>query len=419
MTEFITGIIKKKKDALKALEERNEKAQTADEARSIGAQIIAVKEEIAEAEAELRKMESEVEERGLDPLASYGMGKATLREEDVDPFATMEYRTAFMNYVQKGTKSDVLQFRADQNESGDLGVLMPTTVIQSIMKDVEKVYGQLYSQVKKTNLKGGVKYPIGSFGAVFNRITETGPVSDRQNGGTVTGYVEFTYNIGEIRLAQTILANILSVPVFEAELAKVIVEAYVKAMDSEILQGVAASNQCEGILTEANKSSGRIAKANIIELTAEEMADWKSIQKKVFAKIPLAMRNKGFKFVMTAGTWESNIMTLVDDQNRPVYRETYNPETGAEVCKFKGREVTLIEEGLGIYNFDDATSGQYFAMMWVPEEAYAINTNMEFMVKRYLDDNTNQWVDKALVVNDGKVLDGKCIYLLKKKVATA
>lgn len=418
MTEFITGIIKKKKDALKALEERNEKAQTADEARSIGAQIIAVKEEIAEAEAELRKMESEVEERGLDPLASYGMGKATLREEDVDPLATMEYRTAFMEYVQKGTVSDVLQFR-DQNSSGDLGVMMPTTVIQSIIKDVEKVYGQLYGQVKKTNLKGGVKYPIGSFGATFNRITEDGPVSERQKGGSITGSVEFTYNIGEVRIAQTILANILSVPAFEAELAKVIVEAYVKAMDREILQGVAASNECEGILTEADKSSGRIAKANIIELTAEEMADWKSFQKKVFAKIPLAMRNKGFKFVMTAGTWESNIMTLVDDQNRPVYRETYNPETGAEVCKFRGREVTLIEEGLGIYNFDDATSGQYVAMMWVPEEAYAINTNMEFMVKRYLDDEKNQYVDKALVINDGKVLDGKCIYLIKKKVASA
>lgn len=422
MTDFISGIIKKKQDALKALEERNAKAETVEELRSIGAQIMSVKDEIADAQAELVRMESEskVEERGLDPLASYGQGKATLRQDDVDPLATMEYRTAFMNYVQKGIKSDVLQYRADdQNESGDLGVLMPSTVIQSIMKETEKVYGQLYSQVKKTNIKGGVKYPIGSFNAVFNRINENGAPTDRQNAGSVTGYVEFSYNLGEIRIAQTLLANVLSVPVFEAELAKTIVEAYVKAMDVEILSGVSASNQMEGILTEAAKSSSRIATANIIEFTAEEMLDWKSWQKKLFAKIPLSMRNMRPKFVMTANTWESNIMTLVDDNNRPVYRETYNPETGDERATFKGREVTFIEEGIGIYNFDDATSGQYFGIYWVPEMAYAINTNMEFFVKRYFDDEKNQWVDKALVINDGKVLDPKYIYLLRKSVATA
>ena len=35
---------------------------------------------------------------------------------------------------------------------------------------------------------------------------------------------------------------------------------------------------------------------------------------------------------------------------------------------------------------------------------------------RYFDHETNQYVDKALVVNDGKVLDPAYIYLLKKSV---
>ena len=53
-------------------------------------------------------------------------------------------------------------------------------------------------------------------------------------------------------------------------------------------------------------------------------------------------------------------------------------------------------------------------MLWVPDQAYAINTNLEFYVKRYFDEEKNEYVDKALVINDGKVLDGSMIYLLKK-----
>lgn len=55
-------------------------------------------------------------------------------------------------------------------------------------------------------------------------------------------------------------------------------------------------------------------------------------------------------------------------------------------------------------------------MYWVPEEAYAINSNMEFTMIKYFDQETNQYVDKALVINDGKILDPKYLYLLKKKV---
>lgn len=215
----------------------------------------------------------------------------------------------------------------------------------------------------------------------------------------------------------------LSVPVFEAELAKVIVEAYVKAMDVEILVGgdstlapTEYTNQMEGIITEANKVSGRIPAGNIIEFTADEMEDWKSWQTKLFAKIPLSMRALRPEFVMTANTYEANIKTLHDDNNRPLYAETYNPVDGAERATFKGREVLFVEEGNGIENFDDATDGEYFGIYWVPEKAYAINTNLEFAVKRYFDEEKLQYVDRAVVINDGKILDPKYIWLLKKSV---
>lgn len=438
MSNFMKKLVDLK---VKHVAVRNEMmaSNDAEEVRKLGETLEKLKEEILEVEKLLegekeeptqeepvQEEPSQNEGRSFNPLASYGLKSSDNVVSD-DVRSSMEYRQAFMNYVQKGTVSDKLQFRNnatgqlvevranEANLLGDVGVLLPMTVIQEIIKETEKVYGQLYSSVKKINIKGGVKFPIGSFGATFKRIAEQGAPSDRQKGGSVTGFVEFSYKIGEIRLAQTLLASVISVPVFERELAKVIVETYVQAMDNEILNGVGTDNQMEGILTEANKTSdSRVLADNVITFNATEMADWKSWQTKLFAKIPLSMRNLKPQFVMTANTYEANIKTLADENNRPVYSETFNPVDGSETATFKARKVTFVEDGIGIENFNDATEGKIFGLYWVPEKAYCVNTNLEFAVRRYFDEEKNEWVQKALVINDGKILDPKYLYILKK-----
>ena len=179
--------------------------------------------------------------------------------------------------------------------------------------------------------------------------------------------------------------------------------------------GDPTNGEMTGILTNHADGLQRIPAGNIITFTADEMADWKKWQEKLFAEIPLSMRGLNPEFVMTANTYEANIKTLVDDNNRPVYNETFNPVDGTEISRFKGKNVVFVEEDI-LKNFNDATNGEYFGMYWVPEEAYAINTNMEFTMIRYFDQELNQYVDKALVINDGKILDPKYLYLLKKKV---
>jgi HK97 family phage major capsid protein len=188
-------------------------------------------------------------------------------------------------------------------------------------------------------------------------------------------------------------------------------------MDQEILTGDGSNNELEGIITELNKVSGsRIPAAQIIDFTADDMADWKKWQENLFAKIPLGMRNARPEFVMTANTYEANIKTLHDDNNRPLYAETFNPVDGEERSTFKAREVVFIEEGQGIENFNDATDGEVFGFYWVPEKAYGINTNLEFAVKRYFDEEKLQYVDRAVVINDGKILDPAYLWILRKKV---
>ena len=436
MRDFLVKLIKNKEARAAELRKLIEKSEDVNEVRNLGATLQAVLDELTEAKAKLAELDEDEGNGGnadeganaegrnanppaFNPVASYGQnGIPAARGVDTDKLGTMEYRKAFKAFVQNGTPSDLLQRAAGEQVSADLGILLPTTVVQNIITGVERVYGQLYSRVKKTNVKGGVQYPIGAFTATMYWDGTAGTdkehgVSEKQKAGGISAYIQFTYHIGEIRIAQSLLQTVVTVEAFEKEIVNALVEAYVKAMDDAILSGDGVK-QPEGILTEAAKGgAGRIPTKNVITFTAEEMADWKVWQKKLFAKVPLSMRALRPEIVMTADTFESNIMTLEDTNGRPVYRETYNPETGDLVCKFKGRDVVLVEEG-GFVSFDAASAGDYFGMMWVPEKAYAINSNMQFGYKKYFDEDTNQTITKALVICDGKVLDGNYIFLFKK-----
>lgn len=436
MKEFLKKLIASKNEEIEAKRNQVKASDSADEVRSLGEHLDKLKAELDELEAKLAELDkeeepadeeptdeapaSDEEARGFNPLASYSMNGGNKMEErkTIDALSTMEYRNAFKAFVQNGTRSDLLKRADAENVSADLGVLLPNTIVNEIIKGVEKVYGQLYSRVKKTNVKGGVQYPIGAFSATMYWDGTAGDdnehgVSDKQKAGAVDKYVQFTYHIGEIRIAQSLLQSVVSVDAFEAEIVRTLIEAYTKAMDEAILNGD-GTKQPTGILVEAAKgAAGRIPTANIITFTADEIADWKTWQKKLFAKVPLGMRKLRPEFAMTAETFESNIMTLEDSNGRPVYRETYNPETGDERATLKGREVIFVEEN-GLKSFDTASAGDYFGIYWVPEKGYAINSNMQFGYKKYFDENTNQYITKALVICDGKVLDGAYIYLLKK-----
>lgn len=118
---------------------------------------------------------------------------------------------------------------------------------------------------------------------------------------------------------------------------------------------------------------------------------------------------------MTAGTYESNIKTLSDNNNRPVYYETFNPVDGTETSTFKGKPVIFVNDGNGISDYDTATDDSVFALYWVPQKAYAINSNMQFSLTQWRDHSNLQDITYALVVNDGKVLDPGYLYILKKK----
>lgn len=323
-------------------------------------------------------------------------------KSDVPYTETVEYRTAFMKYVQTGEPIMRAGEAISTNESGSA---IPITVMNDVINTVRKRYGNLYSKVRKISVQGGVEYPIGALSAKFKWINEK-TVSPRQKAGEL-GKVVFNYHTGEIRVAQTFLSNILTLSAFETKLAEVIAIAYLEAMDYGIVNG-SGNGTMTGILNDA-----RIT--NNVTMTSAQINDWKAWRKNFFANLPLGYR--GGEFIFPVGTVDAYLETMSDANNNPIFRQA----TGLEVNdgdamnpngRFFGREISLVEPDI-IADFDTASAGDVIGIYWQPDQ-YAINENFGFTMRRYFDEETNEWVDKALVVVDGKVLNPNGFYLIKK-----
>lgn len=423
--KFLTKKLERLQAKRSKLLERSQASTDVNEVRQINEDLTELNEEITEVQEEIDSLADEPNEpnepaqrnnnvpngaqlRGGNPMASYAQGQTQPTNDE--PYSSLEYRQAFMAYVQRGTPipADVVQ-RAGGDKgttvSTDIGMIIPTTIMNEFIKEVSKVYGQVYSKVRKLNIKGGVKFPISKLKAKFTWITET-TVSDKQKAGDIKDYVEFSYNIGEIRVAETLLAQVVSLPLFESEITRIMVEAYVETMDKVIIAGT-GTGQPLGITKDERVT-------NVVEFTAAQFSDWKAWRTKLFSKIPLSKRGQG-EFLFTPATVESNLLTMTDGNNRPIFKEATELTVGdsSTTGKFYGREVTLVEPDV-LADFDTAESGDIVGIYWIPTD-YAINTNLEFGMKRYFDDDTNEWINKGITIVDGKILDPSGCYLIKKK----
>lgn len=404
-------------DKKQKLSQRCDASTDVNEVRSLTEQLDDVKAEIEETQAELDAI---AEEEAAQTARSAAPADATLvngeilgafrtkkEERNEDYFESMEYRSAFMKYVQTG---EAIVRNGEAISTAQTGAAIPLTIMREVINTVRKRYGNLYAKVRKTNIQGGVDYPIGALEADFKWITEE-TVSPRQKTDKL-GTVSFKYNTAEIRIAQTFLANLLTLESFEAEITKVIAIAYVKAMDFGIVNG-SGNGQMLGILNDERVTG---LTGHTIQMSANDINDWKAWRSKFFAKIPLGYRSG--EFIFPVSTVDAYLETMSDANGNPVFRQA----TGLEVNdgdamdpngRFFGRRISLVEPDI-IADFDTAEAGDVIGIFWNPED-YAINENFGFTMRRYYDDETNEWVDKALVVVDGKVLNPNSFYLITKK----
>lgn len=395
------------------LTKRAMESQDVNEVKSINEQLTEVNAEIDETQAQIDAIEEEEanENRAAVPanatlvngnvVGSFESKKEENRE-NVNPTETLEYRNAFMRYIQTG---EPMKRAGEAISTNDTGAAIPLTVMNEVINTVRKRYGNLYSKVRKTNVAGGVEIPIGALKASFKWINEK-TVSPRQKTDKL-GKISFSYHTAEIRVAQSFLSQLLTLSSFEAKLAEVIAVAYLEAMDYGIVNG-SGDGSMLGILNDPRVT-------NTITMTAAQINDWTKWRKNFFSQLPLGYR--AGEFIFPLSTVESYLETMADANNNPIFRQA----TGLEVNdgdavnpngRFFGRDISLVEPDI-IADFDTAEQGDVIGIYWQPNE-YAINENFGFTMRRYFDDEENEWVDKALVVVDGKVLNPTGFYLIKK-----
>ena len=421
MKDFLKKLIESKKNRITQIRSAVQASNDVNEVRSLTAEAEGLQAEVAEAQAKLAEIEAEEARSAQNAVpanaqlvnggvvaAAYNMPAADQRDKQ-NPLETAEYRSAFMKYVQTGAAIPAELRAGDAISTADTGAAIPLTIMREVINTVRKRYGNLYSKVRKLNVQGGVEFPIGALQATFKWIGED-TVSPNQKTDPL-GKVAFQYYTAEIRVAQSFLASIVTMEAFEAKLAEVIAIAYLQAMDQGIVNG-SGNGSMLGILNDPRVTQ---LAGHTISMTAAQINDWKSWRSRFFAKLPLGYR--AGEFIFPLSTVETYLETMSDSNNNPVFRQA----TGLEVNdgdsrnpngRFFGRDISLVEPDI-LPDFDSASAGDVIGIFWQPDE-YAINENFGFTMRRYFDENANEWIDKALVIVDGKVLNPYGYYLITK-----
>ena len=414
MKDILKKTIARLQTQIADLNKRADESTSAEEIDKLSDEKRSLKAELEEAEAELAKLERE--ERAKKDMVPEdaklvngnvrGTFKTAETRDDEDFTSTLEYRKAFKKYVQSEGTDMPAELRAgDVTSTADTGAAIPMTVMNEVINTVRKRYGNLYSKVTKTAIQGGVEVPVGSLQATFKWIKE-GTVSPRQKAGELEP-ISFKYNTAEIRVAQSFLSQIVTLTAFEAKLTEIIAIAYLQAMDYGIINGSGKGSML-GILNDPRVT-------NTITMTAAEINNWTKWRTKFFKNLPLGYRSGSFIFPVS--TVDEYLETMADSNNNPVFRQTADlvVNDGDAVNpngRFFGREISLVEPDI-IADFDSASAGDVIGVYWQPEE-YAINENFGFTMRRYFDEETNEWVDKALVVVDGKTVNPTGFYKIIK-----
>ena len=339
--------------------------------------------------------------RKLFPAVGRRTTQSSKSGELEDKHDTVEYKTAFMNYVCRGVAIPAEYRAAETTTTADSGEVIPTSIMHEIIQNLES-HGDIYKQVRKLNVQGGISFPISDLKPTAHWIAE-GKSSEDQKASAENSVI-FNYYGLECKISQSILANAVTLKMFTDLFVPMATEAMVKAVEIAIFNGTGIG-QPLGILKDHRVTT-------VVEMTEEEFASWKGWHK-VKGKIKKAYR-KG-SFIMNQSTFDAGIDGMEDKNGQPVGRTNYGIN-GEETYRFMGKTVETVEDDI-LPSWDDAEAGDVFAVFMKLSD-YAINTNMQMTVTKWTDHDNNKIKNKCMMIVDGKVLDAYGIILIKKAIKT-
>jgi HK97 family phage major capsid protein len=424
MKDKLLKLLKGKEDKRTALVKKANETEDIKELRSINAELEGINGEIEELRGMIAALDEKDkkkegpekesdEKRSAAPvgetqvMATYGVGAGEVRKaEPGDPLGTLEYRTAFMEFIKFGKVTPALkpgvEARADAMTTvADVSAIIPTTILNELISKVQ-VYGQVFQRVRKTSIKGGVNVPILSLKPTATWIGEA-PTSEKKKIQINTN-ISFSYYGLECKVSTSLLADTVTLAGFESTVVDLVTEAMVKAIDLGVVKGT-GEGQMLGITADTRVPAGQV-----VTLGSADFGAWDAWKKNVFAKMPLSYK-AGAVFLMASGTFEGYIDGMVDANGQPVGRINYGITNGPQE-RFGGKEVIQVEDDV-IAPYDDANVGDVVAI-YCNLSNYVVNSNMQMTMFRYFDHDTNEWVNKAILIADGKLVDANGVVIIKK-----
>ena len=331
----------------------------------------------------------------FNPVASYLPGKSTdLINKNEN--AEIEKRQAFMEYILTGKVSEK---REDAiTLTTDASAVIPNTIMQRVIKELRE-YGQIWARVTKSNVKGGVTIPVATLKPKASWVGEN-KVADKQKY-PVDGKVSFLYHKLQCRIAISLEVDTTTLEVFEDSLVDAIKEAMIVALEQAILNGT-GEGQPLGITKHTEVKE--------VELDEDEIKTYRGWIKAKKA-VPASYK-KRISFILNDADFTNYIEGMVDQNGQPVGRVNYGLN-GEETTKVLGKEAILVEDDY-LPSFDTAEEGNVFGIICDLSD-YIFNSNMEIVIKRYFDEDTDQWITKATLIGDGKMSSKQSVVLLKKK----
>lgn len=421
MRKYLENLIKKLEGRAATINANLQSTDNMTEGRSLFAELEQVNADLAEARAQLEALPEEPED--APPAADTNQrgafnvlqrGTTQERSEDTPVLASRAYEEAFMNYVCRGAAigadmqarvAQTAEYRAAATTgAADAGVLVPTTVLQEIIKQLD-AHGNLYRKFRKLNVQGGVKIPVLTIKPVAHWVGE-GASEDQKVAADDS--ISFSYFGIEVKIAQTLLGNIVSLDIFNAQFTTLAVEAIIAELERSAFIGD-GNGKFLGVLNDE-----RIPAANVIEMTIEEIGSWAAWKKKVFAKMKKAYRNG--EFIMAQGTFDGYVDGMVDSVGQPIGRVNYGID-GAETYRFGGKTVETVEDDV-IAPLDQCEVGDVFSVFMKPSD-YGVNSNMQMTTTKWTDHDNNKVKTKVQLICDGKLIDPNGVLIIKLKASEA
>lgn len=377
-------------------------------------------EELDKIEVEMRKLNIQIESleqaQGtgeFNPVSTFrNLGTVANNDDDEDMYSSMEYRKAFKDYILKGTPipEKFTEKRAEFTLASDITAIIPTTIMNKVIEDMT-IDGKILPRVTQTAYQGGVQIPISEIDITANWLSNEEPSEEQK--AKMTTNISFTYHMLEARVAIGLLAQTVSLAVFESTITKQLKKAMIRAIETAIISGT-GSGQPKGITKYDDLPAEQIIEMD--ENTIGTVGAWADVE----AAIPEAYEDN-LIYIMSKATWEKYLNGMTDKNGQKIGLGKIN-EKGQKILN--GREVLTVDK---LPSFQTASAGNIVAVVCDLSQYY-LNSNMTMYMKKYFDDDLNKWVFKAIMIVDGKMAIGKnssstyvgakgLIYIKKKNVA--